>query len=53
VWKMPPTKVPTPVIAPRMSGLPRPVTSPVSDSPSENAMLTPAPIAVARPAVNA
>src|SRR5438093_240901 len=28
--------VPTPVIAPRPSGLPRPVNSPVSESPSEH-----------------
>ena len=41
--------VPTPVIVPRTTGLPRPVSSPVSESPSENAMLTPAPIAVATP----
>jgi hypothetical protein len=37
------------VIAPRRAGLPRPVRSPVSESPSENAMLTPAPSAVASP----
>src|SRR6266567_6698071 len=49
VWKMPPAKVPPPVIAPRSTGLPRPVRSPVSDSPSEKAMLTPAPRAVAAP----
>ncbi|MGZ4325157.1 MAG: AAA family ATPase [Solirubrobacteraceae bacterium] len=30
-----------PVIAPRITGLPRPVISPVSERPSENAMLTP------------
>ena len=30
--------VPTPVIPPRTNGLPRPVSSPVSDSPSENAI---------------
>jgi hypothetical protein len=41
------------VIAPRWSGLPRPVTSPVSDRPSEKAMLTAAPMAVARPAKKA
>ena len=44
---MPPRNVPTPVIAPRAIGLPRPVSSPVSESPSEYAMLMPAPIAVA------
>src|SRR6266540_2002520 len=49
VWKTPPMNVPPPVIAPRTSGFPRPVRSPVSDSPSENAMLTPAPSAVANP----
>src|SRR6201997_2939374 len=53
VWKMPPRKVPPPVIAPRSTGLPRPVRSPVSDSPSEKAMLTPAPRAVAAPVKNA
>lgn len=49
----PPAKVPPPVIAPRSTGLPRPVRSPVSDRPSEKAMLTPAPRAVATPAKNA
>ena len=53
VWKMPPANVPPPVIAPRSTGLPRPVRSPVSDSPSEKAMLTPAPRAVAAPVKNA
>ena len=33
--------------------MPRPVSSPVSESPSENAMLIPAPIAVATPAMKA
>src|ERR671922_171705 len=47
VWRTPPTKVPTPVIEPRTNGLPRPVSSPVSERPSENAMLTPAQLAVA------
>src|SRR5437016_9463404 len=42
-----------PIFAPRMTGLPRPVSSPVSDRPSEKPMLTPAPSAVARPAMNA
>src|SRR5580700_1233488 len=50
---MPPANVPPPVIAPRSIGLPRPVRSPVSDSPSEKAMLTPAPRAVAAPVKNA
>jgi hypothetical protein len=50
---MPPVKVPRPTIPPRRQALPRSVTSPVSDSPSENAMLIPAPIAVARPAMKA
>lgn len=50
---MPPAKVPPPVIAPRSTGLPRPVRSPVSDRPSEKAMLTPAPRAVAAPVKNA
>src|SRR5215208_3086305 len=48
-WKTPPAKVPTPVMAPRASGRPRPASSPVSESPCEKAMLTPAPRAVARP----
>ena len=46
-------KVPTPVIAPRTAGLPRPVSSPVSERPSENAIETPAASALARPATNA
>src|SRR5215472_8111605 len=50
VCRTPPKNVPRPVIAPRDKGLPRPVRSPLSDSPSEKAMLTPAPIAVASPA---
>src|ERR1700683_1556407 len=50
---MPPANVPPPVIAPRSTGLPRPVRSPVSDRPSEKAMLTPAPRAVAAPVKNA
>ena len=53
VWKMPPANVPPPVIAPCRTGLPRPVRSPVSDNPSEKAMLTPAPRAVAAPVKNA
>ena len=53
VCRMPPTKVPAPVIDPRTNGFPRPVSSPVSDSPSEKAMLMPAPIAVAIPAMKA
>ncbi len=44
---MPPMKVPTPVIEPRTTGWPRPVSSPVSERPSEYAMLIPAAIAVA------
>src|SRR5579862_1305769 len=50
---IPPANVPPPVIAPRSTGFPRPVRSPVSDSPSEKAMLTPAPSAVAAPVKNA
>ncbi len=53
VCRMPPRNVPTPVIEPRTTGLPRPVSSPVSDSPSENAIEMAAPIAAARPATNA
>lgn len=49
----PPRKVPAPVITPRSQGLPRPVRSPVSDSPSDKDMLTLAPIAVASPAKKA
>ncbi len=45
--------VPAPVIAPRANGLPRPVSSPVSERPSEYAIEIPAPIAVARPATKA
>ena len=45
--------VPSPVIPPRTNGLPRPVSSPVSDRPSENAIEIPAPIEVASPATNA
>ena len=36
--------VPIPVMPPRTKGLPRPVSSPVSESPSENAIEMPAPI---------
>src|SRR5919198_5864071 len=42
-----------PVIEPRMTGFPRPVNSPVSERPSEYAMLIPAAIAVAVPAIKA
>jgi len=45
--------VPTPVIVPRRAGLPRPVSSPVSERPSEKAIEIAAPIEVARPAANA
>src|ERR671918_1090724 len=48
VCRTPLREVPTPVIDPRTYGLPWPVRSPMSESPSENVMLTPAPIAVAR-----
>ena len=51
--RIPPRNVPTPVIAPRVSGVPRPVNSPVSESPSENAIEIAAPIDVARPAAKA
>jgi len=53
VCRIPPRKVPTPVIDPRTAGLPRPVSSPVSESPSENAIEMAAPIEVARPAAKA
>ena len=53
VCRMPPMNVPTPVIEPRTTGLPRPVSVPVSERPSENAIEMPAPIAVAMPAMNA
>src|SRR5215210_6755739 len=49
---MPPTNVASPVIDPRNSGLPRPVSDPSSDSPSEKPMLIPAPTAAARPTRN-
>ena len=42
-----------PVIEPRTTAEPRPVCSPVSDSASDQPMLTPAPSAVARPTTNA
>ena len=38
---------------PRSRGLPRPVSSPVSERPSENAIEMPAPIEVASPATKA
>ena len=41
------------MIDPRTYGFPRPVSSPVSERPSEKAMLIPAPIAVAMPAMKA
>ena len=46
-------RLPIPVIAPRTTGFPRPVSSPVSERPSEYAMLIPAAIAVAVPAMKA
>ena len=49
---MPPTKVAKPVMAPRNSGLPRPVSDPSSESPSEKPMLIPAPTAAASPTRN-
>ncbi len=49
VCKMPPTNVATPVMKPRKIGLPRPVSVPSSESPSEKAMLIAAPTAAARP----
>ena len=42
-----------PVIEPRTIAEPRPVCSPVSDSASDQPMLTPAPSAVARPTTSA
>ena len=51
--RIPPRNVPTPVIEPRTAGLPRPVSSPVSERPSENAIEIAAPIDVASPAANA
>ena len=52
-WNTPPNAVAPPVIAPRTTAEPRPVSSPVSDSASENPMLTPAPSAVAMPTTSA
>src|SRR5215208_3499367 len=52
VCKMPPTNVAKPVIVPRKIGLPRPVSDPSSESPSEKPMLIPAPTAAARPTRN-
>ncbi len=45
-------KVMPPVTRPRKTGLPRPVSSPSSDSPSENAIEIPAPTAAAAPIRN-
>src|SRR2546423_480555 len=45
----PPTKVIAPMITPRMTALPRPVSLPSSERPSERPMLMPAPSAVASP----
>src|SRR5205809_1048633 len=52
VCSEPPKKVMIPVMPPRIAGLPRPVSSPLSESPSENAMLMPAPVAEAIPTRN-
>src|SRR5215213_2445801 len=52
VCRMPPTNVARPVIVPRKNGLPRPVSEPSSESPSEKPMLIPAPTAAARPTRN-
>src|SRR5918911_2716390 len=52
VCRMPPTKVAKPVIAPRKSGFPRPVSDPSSERPSEKPMLIPAPTAAASPTRN-
>ncbi len=53
MWNRPPSAVIPPVMPPRTTGEPRPVVSPVSDSASDQPMLTPAPRAVARPTTNA
>src|SRR5688500_11727858 len=52
VCRMPPTNVARPVIVPRKYGLPRPVSDPSSESPSEKPMLIPAPTAAASPTRN-
>ena len=44
---MPPKNVARPVIVPRKIGLPRPVSDPIVESPSEKPMLMPAPTAAA------
>ena len=49
VWNSPPSAVMPPVIDPRTTAEPRPVCSPVSDSASDQPMLTPAPSAVEKP----
>src|SRR5829696_7649118 len=49
---MPPTNVARPVIVPRKNGLPRPVSDPSSESPTEKPMLIPAPTAAASPTRN-
>ena len=53
MWKIPPSVVIPPVIDPRTTAEPRPVCSPVSDSASDQPMLTPAPSATARPTTSA
>ena len=53
VWNVPPTKVAVPVIRPRTRELPRPVSWPSSERPSESPMLMAAPKAAARPTSSA
>src|SRR5580692_768916 len=49
VCRKPPMNVMKPVTSPRKTGLPRPVSEPSSESPSENAIEIPAPTADAAP----
>jgi hypothetical protein len=49
VWSIPPNPVATPVMLPRRTGPPRPVTVPSSDKASERPMLTAAPSEAASP----
>src|SRR3954454_12662523 len=52
-WNVPPRKVAPPVIAPRDNELPRPVTDPSSERPSDRPIEIAAPSALARPTSSA
>ena len=53
MWKMLPSIVMPPVMVPRTTADPRPVSSPVSDRASDQPMLTPAPSATPSPTTKA